>query len=843
MHTAVEARLLSPDLLSAEPVRDECLRELHRSRISDARRVREILETVVHRRIRLRSGLNRLAEPRTASIEKLGSDRITLHREGFVRHTIPQLFFAFEIDSTSYFFVGESLPGKRGAPFAIKLPRTIYEAERRELLRLPSHAGSGRPTKVRLAGSSTHWMEADVADWCYDGLGVNVRDQDAANLPERLRVQLVDGETGGQEAHAIVRHRKPSDQHAGWTQLGLSVSAVSRRESVPVQSRGLQSPPRPIHSTSAHAVQWRSPEENQGSRTADRESQTKIQTIEYRNPRGERIRAIVDSWGDAAAAPLVIIPPAWGRTKETLLPLAATILATFRRANQPVTVLRYDGIRRRGESHNDPDCLAPGRECMTFTASQAVEDILTTLDYVETAPEFAPSSIAMVTSSVAAIEARRAIAADLKNRVSCWVSLVGITDLQSALRVFSGGIDYGSGHLLGLRFGPQELLGVLCDMDLMGGDAIEQRMWFLEDARRDMADIDIPISWIHGRHDGWMQLSRVQEILSCGDSSQRTLIEIPTGHQLRTSETADAVFRLVAEEIARMLLGRQIEGQTPNPELLAARQNAERRRLPAPGYDLRRFWRDYLVGRRGNVGIELLTSTNAYAELQAVQIRNLDLQKGDRVVDLGAGTGAFAIHLSRQPRVPADVHIVHVDFVRQGLARAALRLSELEDTSLDVEALVANLDLGSAAARGGIPIQSASQDAVLASLLLGYLEKPILLLNEVHRILKPGGRLVLSSVLTDADLSKIYVESLMELPRDRITELFGLTRESDIDQLRQDFLNDASRIIDLEEFGIFHFFNQEELTDLTRAAGFAEIKVEPTFGFPPQALVVAARRA
>ena len=211
--------------------------------------------------------------------------------------------------------------------------------------------------------------------------------------------------------------------------------------------------------------------------------------IDLQNSRGERIRALIDWTGEPRKGPLVLMPPAWGRTKETLLPLALTIVESFERAGRAVTVLRFDGIRRRGESHNDPECLEPGKEYLRFTFSQAVEDIHAALDFVESSEFLRPTQVVLVTSSVAAVEGRRAITSDRKKRVSGWISLVGISDLRSALWEFSGGVDYGSGVLSGVRFGVQELLGVACDIDLLGRDAVENGLWFLEDARREMAQL------------------------------------------------------------------------------------------------------------------------------------------------------------------------------------------------------------------------------------------------------------------------------------------------------------------------------------------------------------------
>ena len=135
---------------------------------------------------------------------------------------------------------------------------------------------------------------------------------------------------------------------------------------------------------------------------------------------------------------------------------------------------------------------------------------------------------------------------------------------------------------------------MLVDIDFMAPDAIENGLIFQEDARRDMASIDVPITWIHGRHDGWMDLDRVRELLSCGDIAKRCLLEVPAGHQLRTSREALETFQLVAREVGSHLLGRELQPVVPDLEMLELRRSAERERLPKSDANLRLFWQDYL---------------------------------------------------------------------------------------------------------------------------------------------------------------------------------------------------------------------------------------------------------
>jgi SAM-dependent methyltransferase/pimeloyl-ACP methyl ester carboxylesterase len=565
-----------------------------------------------------------------------------------------------------------------------------------------------------------------------------------------------------------------------------------------------------------------------------------LRLVEYADARGERIRGIVDAWGDPRGATAVVIPPAWGRTKETLLPLALTVLQSFRRAGQPVVVLRFDGIRKRGESYNDPACRAPGRENHHFTISQSVRDIHTTLDFLER--ELGVARAVLVTFSASSIEGRRAVLEDGGRRLRGWVSVVGTPDLQSGLRKVSGGIDYLSGAERGMRFGIQELMGVVTDIDRMAGDAIANRLAFLEDARREMAAIEVPVTWIHGRHDAWLDLERVRDVMAAGARTARRLVEVPTGHQLRSSREALEVFQLVAGEIGRIALGREIPPAAPDLVELESRRSAERKRLPEPGTDLRDFWRDYLVGRGGALGIELMNATHAYAGLMDVQVDALALEPGDRVADLGAGTGPFPLRLVARGARPARLRVDEIDYVPAALTRARSRLERVGVPD-DLALRFVVCDLEPKGAAGGVPFAPGSYDAVLASLLLGYVKDPEALLREIHAMLRPGGRLVVSTMRRDADVSKLYVEGVEELRTGRGAELFAPDELARVDDSLRSFLNDAARVLDLEERGRFRFWDAPELARLVEGLGFRKVKTRPAFGDPPQAIVLSAQRS
>ena len=56
------------------------------------------------------------------------------------------------------------------------------------------------------------------------------------------------------------------------------------------------------------------------------------------------------------------------------------------------------------------------------------------------------------------------------------------------------------------------------------------------------------------------------------------------------------------------------------------------------------------------------------------------------------------------------------------------------------------------------------------------------------------------------------------------------------------FLNDAARLLELEEDGTFRFYDADELVATVRTAGFQDARVDESFGDPPQAVVISARR-
>jgi ubiquinone/menaquinone biosynthesis C-methylase UbiE/pimeloyl-ACP methyl ester carboxylesterase len=804
-----------PDSISRET-----FDHLHPEAITDRDQIEKLLEGWKKSSVPLRRGTNRAIELELATLVDIRDNYAVLNCVDF--GTVGGfLFLSTEFQGVPYFCNAKvrEAGDKRGPKRRVKIfkPGVIYRAERRDRARRNPQPQS---QWVKLVRRNGHRLEARVLDRSGDGLGIILPATENLTPGEGLHVE---DRTAEASRWAVVRSQREAESAPGWRRIGLSVTPTPRGPSLPAEpaSTVLEK----LGGLAAGSNALLLPEIPN--------------VVHFRDHQGESMVGLLDRFGPSEGAPAILVPSAWGKTKETLSGLSATLLATFAERKRAVSVLRFDGIRKRGESHNDPECQEPSLGNLNYTFTQGATDLLAAARFLQN--ECGAGPIIIVSFSVASVEARRAIAIDHNKRFSGWVSVVGATDPQSLIRVISGGVDYLAGAERGIRFGRQDVQGMLLDIDRTADEALSSKIAFLEDARRDFASIRCPLTWITGSHDAWMDPRKIEDMLSFGSNTKRRLITSNTGHQLRSSREATEIFGIVASECARMFEGGDpVQPVAPDPKSLRKRQVAERRRLRQPHKmpDLRPFWRDYLVGRDASLGMELVTETSSYRSLMLEQIGMLDLKDGQSIIDLGSGVATFERALHETPLDLPSLNIIAIDYVFEGLLRG--RRSLPLTSTLNVGHVVADLDLSSSS--DSIPLARKCADRVVVSLLLNYLLNPDRFLAEVFSLLRPTGRIVLSALRRDADTSKICVDGVNELRTGQGLASFGVAREKDIDRALGGFINDAARLLDLEEQGIFRFWDENELEVAVRKAGFIEIDTVSEFGDPPQAWVVTAIR-
>ena len=127
----------------------------------------------------------------------------------------------------------------------------------------------------------------------------------------------------------------------------------------------------------------------------------------------------------------------------------------------------------------------------------------------------------------------------------------------------------------------------------------------------------------------------------------------------------------------------------------------------------------------------------------------LELQPGERFLDLGSGAGIDAILAARS--VGADGHVIGVDMTPEMLAKARHNAAT---TGLD------NVEF-----RGGrlesLPVDDGSVDALTSNCVINLVPDKAPVFREIYRVLRPGGRVVISDIVLDGILPDAVTDDVL----------------------------------------------------------------------------------
>ena len=122
----------------------------------------------------------------------------------------------------------------------------------------------------------------------------------------------------------------------------------------------------------------------------------------------------------------------------------------------------------------------------------------------------------------------------------------------------------------------------------------------------------------------------------------------------------------------------------------------------------------------------------------------LDLHPGEKVLDLGCGRGEETLQAATL--VGGDGFAWGLDITPKMIERAQESADQV--SSKNVAFLLSSME--------EIPIGDESLDAVLSNCAINHVEDKVVVYREIHRLLKSGGRFVVSDIMTETPLpSKI----------------------------------------------------------------------------------------
>ncbi|MFA4831625.1 MAG: methyltransferase domain-containing protein, partial [Patescibacteria group bacterium] len=548
-----------------------------------------------------------------------------------------------------------------------------------------------------------------------------------------------------------------------------------------------------------------------------------LKLTDFYNREGARVKAYLDypeKVDDPRNVPWVIIPPAFGKTKET-----SFLLSLYLKKNG-FGALRYDDSCSVGESEG---------EIYDLTLSGSTANILAAVDYLSI--NIKPRSIGLVPFSLSARPAIKA--ASLDERINFLLPIVGSPNVESLLsRVY--GENLVGDYQAGVRKGALNLLGHIVDSDKFLGDTARAGYAGLASTLSDMNNVKIPIIWSCGSEDPWVDVAEVQQVLNVNPAGAQREIKTYRGlsHRVREAGKAPEIFAEVVRQIISLATGQAVSSDEiihPQDNEIVKRGVLERHRIS------RRLSREEEVHNWNKYleGFDILLETRDYMDYLELMWKHLEIRPGDNVLDVGCGNGNFLTLSLDRMALQMDKSgwsrgvMTGVDFVEEALGRAAQRIDKIKVKRKDLPALeLQKLDVE----QGELPHQHEFYDKIVASLFLSYLQKPEEAVKKICERLKKGGSIVLTSLKPDADVSQIYFRFMEKLKADH-----PRADQKEMIERARNLLNSAMGWIEVEEeSGRFKYLSAAELENMLRANGIEIVASTRSFG--DQAVVVVGKK-
>lgn len=637
-------------------------------RIGDPQKIAAIFETLKSRNSQINVLFETSFEMHSLALVEIADEQKIFFSTWPAALTIPFdappvfAYFSFYLADGSYYFKTELILST-AQRIGFRFPSVIYQSEKRSYqrkilelksnvdLEVPSQDGRKKRYKGRLVDISWHGFLCELP----------LSDQTRKDLKRGTYVEYLIHEQFGLDRHGIVRHLKINAKGSGKQKLQVGIEAGIQRSGFRYRRFSRK--------------EWDRNKEHPQTLSSLPEERIDTLPIRYQNEQGYEIAALLNATRLPSSAPVILVPPAFGKKKEALSPLVLTLLQNFKRKGKDLIILRYDGINRPGESYNEDKNPKRGSEMLSCRLSQGLRDLRTSLNYVHNNPFFTPQEVILITFSMSSIDARKLLMDGQGHLVDHWVSCMGIPSAKSTIGNILGGIDIIGNYKMGVQTGKGGMLGYLINFDTLARDLIDNKYAYLTDSRNDMSKVPHPVLWIYGTHDQWTEAEEVRDIMGVRSSGRREVIEIPTGHNLRSSTDAIMTFKLITAYLYEQIYGEPLDPVGPNKEEMIRLICYERERLAnSEELNLEKYWQNYLLGVGWNSwGYDFYKNLQDFRNFLSFQAELIVPGGSERIADVGCGTGLLTEvmlnRLTTNGAAAQPVEVVAIDLVQDALAK------------------------------------------------------------------------------------------------------------------------------------------------------------------------------
>lgn len=534
----------------------------------------------------------------------------------------------------------------------------------------------------------------------------------------------------------------------------------------------------------------------------------------YRNRRGKKIVGYYDHLKSINLdGGFIVIPPGYGETKRDSLTTSYFLVKNGFR------VFRFDATNHIGESEG---------EIINATMYNMKEDLVDTINFLE--KEFGQRCFGIVASSLAKRIAIRVAAED--SRIVMIISLVGVVDVQNTLKAVYNEDIIGD-LLKGEEKDTYDIFGFEVKKDYPMS-AISGNYHDLSTTLEDVKKINIPFVFLIAEKDTWVKLSDVKMVFESMKSPHKEFHVIPSAlHQLYENPSgARVAMRQIVVSAKKYMNKKNVSLDDviePSLREVAIQNRIEKERLKkinkiTPKQE-KEFWNKYLVD------YVMISKVEAYRDFLELILSSLGgIKNSDNFLDAGCGLGYFGLwlinrlydsNLTNKTNSFPNLTYTGIDFIEEALEKSKLNITKLNNSFAhkfnlkDSSPLLIfknmNLDYT-------LDLPENHYNKICCNLVISYLKNPGFTVRELVKVLKPNGKIVVTSLKPYADLSAIY--------RDFIGQA---EKEEDILEARR-LLSSAGQIRKKEGEGHYKFFSEKELKALLVACGCRNIETHRSFG-------------